>query len=948
MRARYLALVFLIAIFAIPTYAGFVYYVNGVSGNDASPGTQAAPWKTIQKSANTLQIGDTVIVSAGTYPERVTLTRSGTSGSMISYAANGTVSCQGFTVKADFVQVKGFKVTATQPVWTDKGYGIWVEGKFCIIDNNYAYYSPRGGIMLLPSSSNCIVRNNRCHRNGMSGIEINGSNHLVENNEIWGSIVYHTPTNLNNGDADGFRFFGSGHIFRGNFIHDITYDDPENQGYSPHIDGFQTWSDQYHSAASNILLEKNFIYLPVYKDGYANGHGFMLATCSYITIRNNIVITHGGVETGGGNVDHLKIQNNTFVGSLSFIQQNFPNGMNLSNCPYSTVKNNIVYNQASWAIHLDGTTFTGLDIGYNCVYNSDGTMPGGIHYPHDLWGVNPLFENAGNYDYHLKAASPCKDAGASLPDITDDYDNNPRPSGAGYDMGIYELQVGASPSITGQPQSQTIQSSQTANLSVTAEGASPLAYQWYRGTSGSTSDPISGATSSSYPTPALTQTTNYWVRVSNTYGTADSNAATITVNPPRVSGSVKTTDGQGIEGVVLTLSGSQGSATTDASGNYSSQVTSGWSGTVTPQKTGYSFSPSSRSYTNVTLDRTGEDYTASLMTFAISGSVKTTGGQGVAGVTLTFSGGQGSATTDSNGNYSCQVTSAWSGSVTPQKTGCTFSPSSRSYTNVTSDKANENYTTSQTIVTISGAVNRADGQSVAGVTLTFSGGQGTATTDAGGNYSNQVISGWSGTATPQKTGCTFSPSSRSYTNVTSDKTNENYTASQTTVTTSGTVKTTGGQGVAGVILTFSGGQGTAITDANGYYSSQVTSGWSGSVTPEKTGYNFSPSSRSYTNVTSDETGEDYTVSPLTFTISGSVKTAGGQGIEGVVLTFSGGLGTATTDADGNYSQLVNYGWSGTVTPSKTNTSLFPFRRRYMNVSSAITGQDYTALATRNR
>ena len=515
----------------------------------------------------------------------------------------------------------------------------------------------------------------------MSGIDINGSNHLVENNEIWGSIVYHTPTNLNNSDADGFRFFGSGHIFRGNFIHDITYDDPENQGYSPHIDGFQTWSDQYHSAASNILLEKNLIYLPVYKDGYANGHGFMLATCSYITIRNNIVITHGGVETGGGNVDHVKIQNNTFVGSLSFIPSNFPNGMNLENCPYSTVKNNIVYNQAIWAIRLEGTTFTGLDIGYNCVYNSDGTMPGGIHNPYDLWGGNPLFVNAGNYDFHLKAGSPCKDAGASLPDITDDYDNNPRPSGAGYDMGPYEYQGGTSPSITGQPQSQTIQSSQTANLSVTAEGAPSLTNQWYRGTNGSTSDPISGATSSSYPTPALTQTTNYWVRVSNAYGTADSNTATITVNPPRVSGSVKTTDGQGVADVTLAFSGSQGSVTTDANGNYSSQVTSGWSGTVTPQKTGYSFSPSSRSYTNVTSNRTGEDYTASLLTFAISGSVKTTGGQGVAGVILTFSGGQGSATTDASGNYSSQVASGWSGSVTPQKTGCSFSPSSRSYTN---------------------------------------------------------------------------------------------------------------------------------------------------------------------------------------------------------------------------------------------------------------------------
>ena len=86
-----------------------------------------------------------------------------------------------------------------------------------------------------------------------------------------------------------------------------------------------------------------------------------------------------------------------------------------------------------------------------------------------------------------------------------------------------------SPSITSQPQSQTIQSGQTAALSVTATGTTPLSYQWYRGSSGDTSNPISGGTSSNYTTPALTQTASYWVRVSNACGSQDSNTATITV-----------------------------------------------------------------------------------------------------------------------------------------------------------------------------------------------------------------------------------------------------------------------------------------------------------------------------------------------------------------------------------------------------------------------------------
>ena len=85
------------------------------------------------------------------------------------------------------------------------------------------------------------------------------------------------------------------------------------------------------------------------------------------------------------------------------------------------------------------------------------------------------------------------------------------------------------PSITLQPQGQTIQSGQTAMLSVSASGTS-LTYQWYQGTSGNTSSPISGATSSSYTTPALTQTTSYWVRVSQTCSSATVDSITATVS----------------------------------------------------------------------------------------------------------------------------------------------------------------------------------------------------------------------------------------------------------------------------------------------------------------------------------------------------------------------------------------------------------------------------------
>ena len=85
------------------------------------------------------------------------------------------------------------------------------------------------------------------------------------------------------------------------------------------------------------------------------------------------------------------------------------------------------------------------------------------------------------------------------------------------------------PSIVTHPASLGIISGQTAMLSVVVVGTSPV-YQWYRGTSGDTSSPVSGADGLSFTTPALTAAASYWVRVSNGAGFVDSNAASVTIS----------------------------------------------------------------------------------------------------------------------------------------------------------------------------------------------------------------------------------------------------------------------------------------------------------------------------------------------------------------------------------------------------------------------------------
>src|SRR6266478_1162499 len=94
------------------------------------------------------------------------------------------------------------------------------------------------------------------------------------------------------------------------------------------------------------------------------------------------------------------------------------------------------------------------------------------------------------------------------------------------------------PSITTQPASQTVTAGQTAAFTVAATGTAPLTYQWKKnGTA------VSGATSSSYTTPATTSSDNgaqFTVVVSNSAGSITSNAATLTVSAAAVAPSITT------------------------------------------------------------------------------------------------------------------------------------------------------------------------------------------------------------------------------------------------------------------------------------------------------------------------------------------------------------------------------------------------------------------------
>jgi len=183
----------------------------------------------------------------------------------------------------------------------------------------------------------------------------------------------------------------------------------------------------------------------------------------------------------------------------------------------------------------------------------------------------------------------------------------------------------------------------------------------------------------------------YFVRVKQGAGSiygCDA-AYNLSVISPTISGNA------GVAGATLKYTdGIAKNATADGSGNYSFRVSYNWSGTVIPDKAGYTFIPANNAYINVQSDQTDQNFTAHL-------NIVITGNVGGSGVTLAFTVGGINKTviSDVKGNYTISVPPGWTGIVTPSKicsggnslARCYFTPAKRSYTNVQVNQKGQNY-----------------------------------------------------------------------------------------------------------------------------------------------------------------------------------------------------------------------------------------------------------------
>jgi O-glycosyl hydrolase len=331
---------------------------------------------------------------------------------------------------------------------------------------------------------------------------------------------------------------------------------------------------------------------------------------------------------------------------------------------------------------------------------------------------------------------------------------------------------------------------------------------------------------------------------------------------------------------------------------------------------------------------------ASGIAYSISGTITPPANGAGASVTLTGA-ATANTTADTNGYYSFTGLANGSYTVTPGKSGFSFTPALWNVT-ISGSSQTANFTAAPQTWTISGALT----PSVygAGTTVTLTGAATANTTaDTNGYYSFAGLANGSYTVTPSKDGCTFSPASR---NVTINGANQtaNFTAAAQTWTISGAIAPSAGGSGATVTLARDGTTITTTTaDGSGSYLFSGLVNGTYTVTPSKAGFLFTPASQNVTINGAAVTGVNFSVSPQPGVISGTISPASNGA--GATLTLSGAA-SATTTADSS----GNYGFSGladgtyTITPSKPSVVFNPTSQNVTLNGAGVVGVNFSATA----
>lgn len=166
----------------------------------------------------------------------------------------------------------------------------------------------------------------------------------------------------------------------------------------------------------------------------------------------------------------------------------------------------------------------------------------------------------------------------------------------------------------------------------------------------------------------------------------------------------------------------------------------------------------------------------------------------------------------------------------------------------------------------------------------------------------------------------------------------NITAQHGPVTLGGAIHAAGGVPLSGVVL--AGLPGAPVTNAAGEFRAALPWGFSGTLTPTKTGWTFDPPQRSFSGLAGDHLAADFTALPVPLVIAGQVLHAGGAGLGNVVI--DGFATSVRTSADGRFTANLPYGFTGELVPQRYGYRFDPPRLTLHTLATSQTEVVFTA------
>jgi hypothetical protein len=477
------------------------FYV-ATNGNDSNPGTETAPWRSIQHAADTVRAGSTVNVRGGIYEELVSINASGNaSDGDITFRSNSgetaILDATHFTPgdrggiltihNQSYVRIEGFEIrnyrTAEHRL-TPLGISVTGAGSHIELLNNNVHHIEQNfngrdapgrggngfGIAVYGTDAKAPITDLIIDGNQVHHLKTGSSESLVVNGNVTNFRITHNVVHDNNNigiDIIGFEHTAPDPavdqardgLVGGNSVYNITSRGNPAYGDEQSSDGI------YVDGGTRILIEQNVVHDVDFGIELASEH--QNRATSYITARNNLIyhchtagVSIGGYAPERGSTEHATVVNNTLyendtavTGSGEFqMQWNMADDVFANNIVYAGPHCLIVRNR-SQAEKRRSTTATDHNL-YYCASGAQtstwaeasATVKGFDKYRETTGNdvhssfSDPHFVDLSRKDFHLGSGSPAITAGTNIgsPVGETDLDGSLRVTSGKIDIGCYQ------------------------------------------------------------------------------------------------------------------------------------------------------------------------------------------------------------------------------------------------------------------------------------------------------------------------------------------------------------------------------------------------------------------------------------------------------------------------------------------------------------------------------